>query len=51
MHVATTVSRLLGDAAPPLGPLRGPLTDHIEALERLRHQLQTEWKLLQTTSE
>lgn len=49
-HVATTVSRLLGNAAPPLGPLRAPLADHMEALERLRHRLQTEWKLLQTTT-
>lgn len=50
-HVATTVSCLLGNAAPPLGPLRAPLADHMEALERLRHRLQNEWKLLQTRSE
>lgn len=50
-HVASTLSCLLGDAAPPLGPLRAPLADHMEALERLRRGLQNEWKLLQTMGE
>lgn len=49
--VAPTVSCLLGDAAASLGQLPAPLSEDVEALERLRHQLQTEWKLLQTTGE
>ncbi|XP_068169779.1 polyamine deacetylase HDAC10 isoform X3 [Antennarius striatus] len=49
--VAPTVSPLLGDAAPPLGPLDAPLAEDVEALERLRNRLQVDWKLLQTTGE
>ncbi|XP_068169778.1 polyamine deacetylase HDAC10 isoform X2 [Antennarius striatus] len=48
--VAPTVSPLLGDAAPPLGPLDAPLAEDVEALERLRNRLQVDWKLLQTTA-
>ncbi|XP_068595049.1 polyamine deacetylase HDAC10 [Brachionichthys hirsutus] len=48
--VAPTASSLLGDAAPPLGPLDAPLAEDVEALERLRVRLQVDWKLLQTTA-
>nr|XP_046249339.1 polyamine deacetylase HDAC10 [Scatophagus argus] len=48
--VDPTVSSLLGDAAPPLGQLHAPLAEDVEALERLRHRLQADWKLLQTTA-
>ncbi|KAG8012813.1 Beta-parvin [Nibea albiflora] len=46
--VAPTASSLLGDPAPSLGQLHAPLPEDAEALERLRHRLQTDWKLLQT---
>ncbi|XP_038561880.1 polyamine deacetylase HDAC10 [Micropterus salmoides] len=48
--VGPTASSLLGDAAPPLGQLRAPLPEDVAALERLRHILQADWKLLQTTA-
>ncbi|XP_035520376.1 polyamine deacetylase HDAC10 [Morone saxatilis] len=48
--VAPTASALLGDAAPSLGQLHSPLPEDVEALERLRHRLQGDWKLLQTTA-
>ncbi|XP_070763817.1 polyamine deacetylase HDAC10 [Enoplosus armatus] len=48
--VGPTASSLLGDAAPSLGQLHAPLPEDVEALERLRHRLQTDWKLLQTTA-
>uniref|UniRef100_A0A3Q3F9K0 Histone deacetylase 10 n=1 Tax=Labrus bergylta TaxID=56723 RepID=A0A3Q3F9K0_9LABR len=44
-------SSLLGDAAPSLRQLDAPLPEDVEALERLRHRLQADWKLLQTTGE
>ncbi|XP_041853093.1 polyamine deacetylase HDAC10 [Melanotaenia boesemani] len=44
-----TASTLLGNPAPPLEQLQAPFTDDVEALERLRHRLQADWKLLQTT--
>ncbi|XP_029288791.1 polyamine deacetylase HDAC10 [Cottoperca gobio] len=48
--VGPTTSSLLGDAAPSLGKLHAPLPEDVEALERLRHRLQGDWKLLQTTA-
>ncbi|KAL7402809.1 hypothetical protein ABVT39_020225 [Epinephelus coioides] len=48
--VSPTASSLLGDAAPSLGQLHSPLAEDVEALERLRHKLQMDWKLLQTTA-
>uniref|UniRef100_A0A8C4HVS7 Histone deacetylase 10 n=1 Tax=Dicentrarchus labrax TaxID=13489 RepID=A0A8C4HVS7_DICLA len=50
-RVAPTASALLGDAAPSLGQLHSPLPEDVEVLERLRHRLQGDWKLLQTTGE
>lgn len=49
--VGPTASSLFGDAAPSLGKLHAPLPEDVEALERLRHRLQVDWKLLQTTGE
>lgn len=49
--VAPTASSLLGDAAPSVGQLHAPPPEDVEALERLRHKLQADWKLLQTTGE
>ncbi|XP_034735891.1 polyamine deacetylase HDAC10 isoform X1 [Etheostoma cragini] len=48
--VGPTASSLIGDAAPSLGKLHAPLPEDVEALERLRHRLQVDWKLLQTTA-
>ncbi|XP_054476207.1 polyamine deacetylase HDAC10 [Anoplopoma fimbria] len=48
--VGSTASSLLGVAAPSLGNLHAPLKEDMEALERLRHRLQADWKLLQTTA-
>ncbi|XP_039663890.1 polyamine deacetylase HDAC10 isoform X1 [Perca fluviatilis] len=48
--VGPTASCLSGDAAPSLGKLHAPLPEDVEALERLRHRLQVDWKLLQTTA-
>ncbi|XP_045893711.1 polyamine deacetylase HDAC10 isoform X1 [Micropterus dolomieu] len=48
--VGPTASSLLGGAAPPLGQLSAPLPKDVAALERLRHILQADWKLLQTTA-
>uniref|UniRef100_UPI0037E8A49B polyamine deacetylase HDAC10 n=1 Tax=Semicossyphus pulcher TaxID=241346 RepID=UPI0037E8A49B len=48
--VGLTASSLLGDAAPSLGQLHAPLPEDVEALERLRHRLQADWKLLRTTA-
>ncbi|XP_049929729.1 polyamine deacetylase HDAC10 [Epinephelus moara] len=48
--VSPTASSLLGDAAPSVGQLHSPLAEDVEALERLRHKLQMDWKLLQTTA-
>ncbi|KAM7002092.1 polyamine deacetylase HDAC10 [Tautogolabrus adspersus] len=48
--VGLTASSLLGDAAPSLGQLDAALPEDVEALERLRHRLQADWKLLQTTA-
>uniref|UniRef100_A0A1A8N9U2 Histone deacetylase 10 n=1 Tax=Nothobranchius pienaari TaxID=704102 RepID=A0A1A8N9U2_9TELE len=49
--VGPTASILLGDPAPPLGTLQAPDREDVDAVERLRHRLQADWKLLQTTSE
>ncbi|CAK6950921.1 polyamine deacetylase HDAC10 [Scomber scombrus] len=49
-YINPTASSLLGNAAPSLGPLPAPLPDDVEMLESLRHRLQTDWKLLQTTA-
>ncbi|XP_042352615.1 polyamine deacetylase HDAC10 isoform X3 [Plectropomus leopardus] len=48
--VGPTASSLLGNAAPSLGQLDAPLVEDLEALERLRRKMQTDWKLLQTTA-
>ncbi|XP_069551385.1 polyamine deacetylase HDAC10 [Brachyistius frenatus] len=48
--VGPTASSLLGDPAPSLEPLQAPLPEDVEAVERLRHRLQADWKLLQTTA-
>ncbi|XP_020501561.2 polyamine deacetylase HDAC10 isoform X1 [Labrus bergylta] len=48
--VGLTASSLLGDAAPSLRQLDAPLPEDVEALERLRHRLHADWKLLQTTA-
>uniref|UniRef100_UPI003AABB0C6 polyamine deacetylase HDAC10 isoform X1 n=1 Tax=Centroberyx gerrardi TaxID=166262 RepID=UPI003AABB0C6 len=48
--VGPTASSLLGTPAPSLGPLGAPLPEDVESLERLRHRLQADWKLLQTTA-
>lgn len=48
--VAPTAFSLLGDPPPSLGQLHAPLPEDAEALERLRHRLQADWKLLQTTA-
>ncbi|XP_037621879.1 polyamine deacetylase HDAC10 isoform X1 [Sebastes umbrosus] len=48
--VGPTASSLLGDAAPALGQIHAPLPEDVEALERLRHRLQADWKLLQNTA-
>lgn len=47
--IRPTVWSLLGAAAPPLEPLEAPLMEDVEALERLRHRLQADWRLLQNT--
>ncbi|XP_074533745.1 polyamine deacetylase HDAC10 isoform X1 [Halichoeres trimaculatus] len=47
--VGITASSLLGDAAPSLGQLHAPLLEDVETIERVRHRLQVDWKLLQTT--
>uniref|UniRef100_A0A1A8SFQ9 Histone deacetylase 10 n=1 Tax=Nothobranchius rachovii TaxID=451742 RepID=A0A1A8SFQ9_9TELE len=49
--VGPTASILLGDPAPPLETLQAPDREDVDAVERLRHRLQADWKLLQTTSE
>uniref|UniRef100_I3JQB5 Histone deacetylase 10 n=1 Tax=Oreochromis niloticus TaxID=8128 RepID=I3JQB5_ORENI len=49
--VGLTASSLLGNPAPSLKQLQAPLTEDVEAIERLRHRLQADWKLLQTTGE
>ncbi|KAM9352282.1 polyamine deacetylase HDAC10 [Symphorus nematophorus] len=46
--VAPTASSLIGNAAPSPGQLHAPQPEDLEALERLRHKLQVDWKLLQT---
>lgn len=46
--LAPTVSSLLGTPAPPLGPPSAAPTEDAEAVEKLRHKLQADWKLLQT---
>ncbi|XP_005451077.1 polyamine deacetylase HDAC10 [Oreochromis niloticus] len=48
--VGLTASSLLGNPAPSLKQLQAPLTEDVEAIERLRHRLQADWKLLQTTA-
>ncbi|XP_008274351.1 polyamine deacetylase HDAC10 [Stegastes partitus] len=48
--VGPTASSLLGDPAPPLERLQAPLPQDMEAMERLRHRLQADWKLLQITA-
>ncbi|XP_041652369.1 polyamine deacetylase HDAC10 isoform X2 [Cheilinus undulatus] len=48
--VSPTASSLLGHAAPSLGQLNAPLLEDVEMMERLRHRLQVDWKLLQTTA-
>lgn len=48
--VGPTASSLLGDAAPSLGKLHAPPPEDVETLERLRHKLQADWKLLRTTA-
>lgn len=48
--VAPSASTLLGNPAPRLGPLQGLQSDDVEALERLRQKLQSDWTLLQTTA-
>lgn len=47
--VAPTVSSLLGTPAPALGPLSSVLSEDLDAVEKLRHRLKHDWKLLQTT--
>uniref|UniRef100_A0A1A7Z7A6 Histone deacetylase 10 n=2 Tax=Nothobranchiidae TaxID=405002 RepID=A0A1A7Z7A6_9TELE len=47
----STASILLGDPAPPLETLLAPNREDVDAVERLRDRLQTDWKLLRTTSE
>lgn len=49
--VAPTAASLLGTPAPALGPLSAALSEHVEAVEKLRDKLHHDWKLLQTTSE
>ncbi|XP_015249022.1 PREDICTED: histone deacetylase 10 [Cyprinodon variegatus] len=51
VHVGPTASALLGRPAPPLLELQTLDQEDGEALERLRERLQTDWKMLQTTSE
>ncbi|CAL1591920.1 unnamed protein product [Knipowitschia caucasica] len=46
--VASTASSLLGRPAPSLGPLSARSSTDVKALEKLRVQLQRDWKLLQT---
>lgn len=48
--VGPTASSLLGNPAPPLEQLQAPLPEDVEAMEKLRHRLQADWKLLQTTA-
>lgn len=47
--VASTVSSLLGTPASALGSLSAASSEDMEAVEKLRHKLHHEWKLLQTT--
>ncbi|KAM9377366.1 polyamine deacetylase HDAC10 [Pholidichthys leucotaenia] len=49
-YVDPTGSSLLGHPAPSLGQLQAPLPEDVEAIERLRLRLQSDWKLLQTTA-
>lgn len=49
-YVGITASSLLGHPVPSLEQLKAPLTEDVEAIERLRHRLQADWKLLQTTA-
>ncbi|XP_054631717.1 polyamine deacetylase HDAC10 isoform X2 [Dunckerocampus dactyliophorus] len=49
--VGLTASSLSGSPASSLGRLPAPLTEDVEVLESLRHRLQTDWKLLQTSCE
>nr|XP_019934185.1 PREDICTED: histone deacetylase 10 [Paralichthys olivaceus] len=49
--VGPTVSSLLGDPAPSLGPLLAPLSEDVESVEKLRDRLKAEWKLLQNTAQ
>ncbi|KAM9815418.1 polyamine deacetylase HDAC10 isoform 1-T1 [Syngnathus typhle] len=49
--VEPTASSLSGNPAPSLGQLPAPVTEDVEALERLRLHLQAEWTLLRTSGE
>ncbi|XP_039989908.1 polyamine deacetylase HDAC10 isoform X2 [Xiphias gladius] len=50
-RVGPTASSLLGDPAPSLGQLPAPTPEDVESMERLRHRLKADWKLLQTTAQ
>lgn len=47
--VTPTVASLLGTPAPALGPLSAAHSEDVDAVEKLRHRLNHDWKLLQTT--
>nr|XP_057931808.1 polyamine deacetylase HDAC10 [Doryrhamphus excisus] len=49
--VGMTASSLSGRPASSLGQLPAPLAEDVAALESLRHRLQTDWKLLQTSGD
>ncbi|XP_061774048.1 polyamine deacetylase HDAC10 isoform X3 [Nerophis ophidion] len=49
--VGPTASSLSGSPASSPGPLSAPGAEDIEALERLKYRLTTDWKLLQTSGE
>uniref|UniRef100_A0AAX7UU57 Histone deacetylase domain-containing protein n=1 Tax=Astatotilapia calliptera TaxID=8154 RepID=A0AAX7UU57_ASTCA len=49
--IGLTASSLLGNPAASLKQLQAPLTEDTEAIEKLRHRLQADWKFLQTTGE
>ncbi|XP_008310470.1 polyamine deacetylase HDAC10 isoform X2 [Cynoglossus semilaevis] len=48
-YVGPTASSLLGDPAPPLGPLEAPLPENVESTEKLRLRLKADWNFLLTT--
>ncbi|XP_048863310.1 polyamine deacetylase HDAC10 isoform X2 [Brienomyrus brachyistius] len=49
--IRATAASLLGEPAQSLGTLGGPLPESLDAVEKLRLKLETQWGLLQTRAE